>query len=41
VVAEGIEEEDQRNVLTSLGVDELQGYLLSRPIPSDEFKLEP
>ena len=31
-VAEGIETEHQRSVLTSMGCDELQGYLLSYPL---------
>ncbi len=30
-VAEGVEEEAQRRVLTDLGCDQLQGYLLGRP----------
>ena len=32
VVAEGIEQEDQQQVLAALGVDEMQGYLHARPM---------
>lgn len=32
--AEGVETEDQRASLASLGCDEAQGYLFSRPVPS-------
>ncbi|MBS1815378.1 MAG: GGDEF domain-containing protein [Acidobacteria bacterium] len=36
VIAEGIETEDQRQILHDLGVGKLQGYLLSKPIkPGD------
>lgn len=37
-VAEGIEEEDQRAVLTDLGCRFGQGYLFSRPVPEAEFR---
>jgi len=37
VVAEGVETEIQARFLTSLGCDELQGYLFSRPLPPEEF----
>lgn len=36
VVAEGIETEEQRDLLTSIGCDEMQGYLLSGPVPANE-----
>lgn len=32
VVVEGVETEDQRDVLRNLGCDEIQGYLFSRPL---------
>ncbi|MDE2396712.1 MAG: EAL domain-containing protein, partial [Burkholderiales bacterium] len=32
VVAEGVETEEQRRLLTELGCDQLQGYLLARPM---------
>lgn len=32
VTAEGVETEDQRRILQKMGCDELQGYLLSRPV---------
>jgi PAS domain S-box-containing protein/diguanylate cyclase (GGDEF)-like protein len=36
VVAEGVETEDQMNLLRLLNCDEVQGFLLGRPVPSDE-----
>ena len=36
VVAEGVETERQAAFLRVLGVDEIQGYLYSRPLPADE-----
>jgi EAL domain-containing protein (putative c-di-GMP-specific phosphodiesterase class I) len=36
VVAEGVETAAQRQVLTSLGCDCLQGYRFSRPIEEDD-----
>ncbi len=36
-VAEGVETEEQFALLSSLGVDEFQGFLLSRPIPQDDW----
>ena len=32
-IAEGIETEEQRVLIDSLGCDMIQGYLLSRPLP--------
>src|SRR6202163_2755595 len=37
VVAEGVETEDQAKVLRLLRCDEMQGYLVSRPIPVKEL----
>ncbi|WP_300731379.1 EAL domain-containing protein [Pseudomonas sp.] len=37
IVAEGIETEEQRDYLASKGVDFLQGYLFSRPLPASDF----
>jgi diguanylate cyclase (GGDEF)-like protein len=37
VTAEGVETADQRAVLAAIGCDELQGYLLSRPISADQM----
>jgi len=38
IVAEGVETEEQKALLASLGCDCIQGYLLSRPLPSTEFE---
>jgi diguanylate cyclase len=37
VVAEGVETEDQAKVLRLLRCDEMQGYLVSRPMPVKEL----
>ena len=37
VVAEGVEEEEQAKLLRLLRCDQLQGYLLGRPMPATEF----
>jgi diguanylate cyclase (GGDEF)-like protein len=37
VVAEGVEDKEQLQLLNRYGCDEIQGYLFSRPIPSDEL----
>ena len=37
VVAEGVETEAQRAMLSSLGCDSFQGYLCSRPVPASVF----
>ena len=34
VVAEGIETAEQLELVRSLGCDEVQGYLMSRPLPA-------
>ena len=38
VVAEGVEEEAARDALRSLDCDELQGFLLARPMPIEKFE---
>ena len=37
IVAEGVETEEQREFLTRVGCDALQGYLLGRPMPAEPF----
>lgn len=37
VIAEGIETKEQFEFLNSLGCQQGQGYLMSRPVPADEF----
>ncbi len=38
VVAEGVETEDQAKVLRLLRCDEMQGYLISRPVPEGTLR---
>ncbi|MET0428610.1 MAG: EAL domain-containing protein [Microvirga sp.] len=37
VTAEGVETDDQRRLLSTIGCDELQGYLFSRAVPEDQL----
>ncbi|MCB1140077.1 MAG: EAL domain-containing protein, partial [Leptospiraceae bacterium] len=37
VVAEGVETESQKRILTELGCDQIQGFLLGRPMPFSEL----
>lgn len=37
-VAEGVERQRQLDILCDMGCNEVQGYLLSRPLPVDEFR---
>ncbi|MCF0186716.1 MAG: EAL domain-containing protein, partial [Bacteroidaceae bacterium] len=37
VVAEGIETEDQCKIMSELGIDFIQGYYFSRPLPEKEY----
>ena len=38
VVAEGVETDEQSNLLRLLKCDEMQGYLFSRPVPAEIFE---
>ncbi|MCZ2816927.1 putative bifunctional diguanylate cyclase/phosphodiesterase [Modestobacter sp. VKM Ac-2984] len=38
VVAEGVEDEMTRDLLTQMGCDKLQGFLVSRPLPEDRLE---
>ena len=39
VIAEGVETEDQRQLLLSKGCTHYQGYLFSKPVPREQFEL--
>lgn len=38
IIAEGVETQDQLDTLISLNCDQVQGYLLGRPVPADIFE---
>ena len=38
LVAEGVETQEQAEVLEKMGVEYLQGYFYSKPIPPSDFK---
>ncbi|MEE3480844.1 MAG: EAL domain-containing protein [Lachnospiraceae bacterium] len=37
IVSEGVETADQLQLMTSMGVNYIQGYYFSKPLPADEF----
>jgi len=37
VLAEGVENKDQLNVLRNMGCDAVQGYLIDKPLPEEKF----
>jgi len=38
VIAEGVETEEQFNFLSNHGCEVIQGFLISKPVPTDEFE---
>ena len=38
VLAEGVEEKEQKETLKKLDSDEIQGFYYSRPLPYSEFE---
>jgi EAL domain-containing protein (putative c-di-GMP-specific phosphodiesterase class I) len=38
VIAEGVETEEQRQLLLNKGCTNFQGYLFSKPVPIDKFE---
>jgi diguanylate cyclase (GGDEF)-like protein len=38
VIAEGVETEEQRRLLTEFDCDQIQGYLFAKPMPAEEFE---
>jgi EAL domain-containing protein (putative c-di-GMP-specific phosphodiesterase class I) len=39
VIAQGVETEDQRNYLARIGCHPFQGFLMSAPVPLEQFQL--
>jgi EAL domain-containing protein (putative c-di-GMP-specific phosphodiesterase class I) len=39
VIAEGVETEEQRDLLARMGCHSFQGYLFSKPVPPEDFEL--
>jgi EAL domain-containing protein (putative c-di-GMP-specific phosphodiesterase class I) len=37
VVAEGVDQAEQAQALAELGCDQMQGYLISRPVPKEQL----
>ena len=37
-IAEGVEDEQQLQILQRIGCDEIQGYLMGKPVPADRFE---
>jgi len=38
VIAEGVETDEVREQLAAMGCDQYQGYLMSKPIPAEDFR---
>jgi EAL domain-containing protein (putative c-di-GMP-specific phosphodiesterase class I) len=39
VIAEGVETEEERDWLVAAGCDSMQGYLISQPLPPEQFEV--
>ena len=37
IVSEGVETKEQMEIISGLGIDYIQGYYFSRPLPEDAF----
>jgi EAL domain-containing protein (putative c-di-GMP-specific phosphodiesterase class I) len=37
-VAEGVETQEQKNLLSNYGCNHMQGFLFAHPLPVDQFK---
>ncbi len=37
IVAEGVENQDDWDLVAGLGIDLVQGYFVAKPMPADEF----
>ena len=37
IVSEGVETKEQMEAISALGIDYIQGYYFSKPIPGEEF----
>ena len=37
IVSEGVETKEQMETIVALGIDYIQGYYFSKPLPEDEF----
>lgn len=37
IIAEGVETQEQYDILAKFGCDQVHGYLLGRPVPAEVF----
>ena len=38
VIAEGVENEEERDLMAEFGVDQIQGFLYAKPMPEDKMR---